>query len=142
MYFEGRRHRRGSLLPSWMLWALLLTGCDAGQKLSDRDLMWIWLAIPLAGIGCLGGIGVWTWRNSQLNGWQLDKDPRDPEIRPLILSVALGTVALAVGFIVFTYPYWGDRQTLQNIGLWCLGSIGGGASALQVGLYLAESKKR
>ena len=142
MYFEGRRHRRGLLLLIWMIWALSLSGCDAGQKLSDRDLMWIWLVIPLAGFGCLGATGVGIWRSNQLKGWRMDENVRDPEIRPLIISVAVGTVALVVGFVVFTYPYWGDRQTLENIGLWCLGSIGGGTTALQVGLYLAESKSR
>jgi len=134
---RGRSWRIRSLL----LAAALLAGCDASQVFTDKDLMWIWLLIPLFGIGLGGATLVWPLRAGRLRDWRLDEDPVDPGVRPLVLGVVGGTVILAILFIAANIQYGDGGQSYVNIGLWLLGSIGGGSGALLLGLSLAEPRK-
>ncbi len=120
---------------------LLLSGCQLETVYGASENKWLWIVIPLAGFVVVGSMLIWMSRERQLRQWDLAISPSDPSVKKILLWTVGVAGALALVFIVQNFFFNIDgTQKLVNVGLWLLGSLGGVAIALYIGLNMAEPK--
>lgn len=122
--------------------ALALGGCQLDEALRGDRWTWIWLVVPLLGLGLAGFVVVHYRRKAQMEAWDLRMSPGEPSAKRIVLQTIFAVGTIAVLFVVynFTLGEMDPTQRLMNVGLWLLGSILGTAAALWVGLKSAEPR--
>ena len=137
----------GGIRTSWpvLLAPLLLAGCEQIDSTLIDDRTFVWLLVSLAGIGLVGGVGVYLSYRRQLQSWNLADSPITPDPSRGRNVLIVVTVAIAVGFAL--YNWFSDigippDQQWANILGWSGGSVLGGFGAYMAGRRLAFGNYR
>lgn len=147
LFRPGFSRSAGGMRATWhvLLAPWLLAGCEQIDSTLIDDRTFVWLLVSLAGIGLVGGVGVYLSYRRQLRSWNLADSPiaPDPSRGRNVLIVAI--VAIAVGFALYN---WFSEigippdQQWANIFGWSGGSVLGGFGAYMAGRRLAFGNYR
>ena len=146
--FRPRFYRSaGGMHAAWhvLLAPWLLAGCEQVDSTLIDDRTFVWLFVSLAGIGLVGGLGVYLSYRRQLQSWNLADSPIAPNPSRDRTALIVATVVVAVGFAF--YNWFSDigippDQQWANIFGWSGGSVLGGFGAYVVGRRLAFGNYR
>lgn len=137
----NRSSSRGPLRSPFFLLLLATGACAQTDNLLMRDdLNWLWLVVPLLGIGLVGAIVIFFLRRGHLRQWDLRISPSEPAVRKISLGLIAIAAVIAIAFSVYNF-FAGSidpAQRLYNIGFWLLGTILGILAGLFLGLLFAE----
>lgn len=150
---HGASIRPGSPASAGGLWAArpvllapwLLAACEQINSTLIDDRTLVWLLVSLAGIGLVGGLGVYLAYRRQLQSWNLADSPIAPDPSRARNVLIGATVVIALGFAL--YNLFSDvgippDQQWANIFGWSGGSVLGAIGACMAGGRLAFGSYR
>ncbi len=128
-----------------LLASCFLVGCGQVNSTLIDDRTFVWLLVALAGIGLIGGLGIYLSYRGQLRGWNLADSQTAPDSSRERTALIIVVVVIAVGFAI--YNLFSDvgippDQQWANIFGWSAGSVLGGFGAFMAGRRLAFGSYR